>query len=236
MLGRAFGCDDGQTCVPQAVDIRGVDGAMSLAVGPYVACAVLKTGAVACWELRLPLKASAVPELSHAVGVAVQRDYGCAIVRSAGELGSVWCWGWDYYGGVGKNSIPFRVSQLPGNVTDTAMGWTHGCALVTAAPTAMSSVGAKTTTPSLAKATTMRKKNSAAEWIGTATKVPGLGRARALYAGADNTCAVTESRQVLCWGLNGVSQLPVDPDALQVVVEGLYTTVLLPAILTGVCV
>lgn len=202
------------TPVSQAVDVPGVSGAASLAAGLSTACAVLNTGTVSCWRYALPMAAAEVPNLGNVVRLAISdgQIFHCAIVRSVGELGSLWCWGRDYAGAVIDSSTPLRVSGLPGNVTDVALGGAHACALVdNSSDGSGGDVFCWGTNDygQLGQGYANETQGFAGPKFTVPMRVKGLSRTRALYRGNYHTCAVTTSRQVLCWGDNTFGQFAV---------------------------
>jgi alpha-tubulin suppressor-like RCC1 family protein len=230
-----------QGLIPQAIDIPGVNGAVSIALGTHGnACALLNTGTVARWYMP-DTAAVSVPGLSSVVRVAAAQQYQCAIVRSASEPDSLWCWGQDYYGAVSNSSAPWKVSGLPGNVTDVALGVSHACALVdTSGDDSGGAVfcwGANNFGQLGQGYSNVTTKDTERPVVfAMPVFVKGLGKVRALYGGVDNACAALASGQVLCWGYNAFQQLPVGDDK-QVFVERLtgVRVVPTPAPLLHVC-
>jgi alpha-tubulin suppressor-like RCC1 family protein len=226
----------------QVVPVVGVDGAISIGVASETACVVLSNRTAACWTFQSqgPLVAKAVPDLVNVVGVAVGFSFRCAIVRPALEPGSLWCWGGNRY--TVYSGWPMLVSGLPGNVTDVALGRDHACALVDSS--ADSSGGdvycwGANGFGQLGQGYYNVTRGGNPIGIFTPTRIEGLSRVRALYPGADNTCAVTAAQQVMCWGNNQWGVLTVDP-AKQVIAnisQRLQVPVVpSPAALLDVCV
>lgn len=237
--GWRVGVQANNTLSPQAVDVVGGDGAVSLAVGPYSACALFDNGTLSCWSPPLPLKAVQVPDVSNVVRVVVSTRTSCAILSSAGQPGSLWCWGANPYGVPSNSSAPLRVSGLPGNVVDVAVGLMHACALVdNSADRSGGDVfcwGANMY-GQLGQGNyhQSKEKGDIGPILNTPTRVNRLSGVRALYSSNYSTCAVTASQQVVCWGYNGYGWLAVDP-AEQVIGNEGIGVVPSPAILPGMC-
>lgn len=246
--GYGMGVLIGQTFVPQAVDVAGVDTAVSVAVGFTDACVVLRTGRVACWSFWVagqPLIAAEVPGLSNVVRVAASsslfKQCLCAIARREGEPSSLWCWGSGNYCMATESSSPRQVTGLPGNVVDVALGADHACALVDSSTDssggdvycwgdnyfAQLGQGYFNTTPC----------STPVSGVFTPILVRRLSRVRGLYSGTWHTCAATASQRVFCWGNNERGQLAVDP-ADQIKVDRRDSGNVLvpfPARMLGVC-
>lgn len=165
----------------------------------------------------------------------------CAIVRNAAGLGSLWCWGYDRASGVISNSVrPRRVSGLPGNVTDVALGKYHACALV---DNNANSTGGNVFCwgtnrfGQLGQGYCNDSKSGTEDLpvVTTPTRIQGLDRARALIAGVYDTCAVTASHKVFCWGFNRSGQLSVARGAIDPVCSSGGAVVPYPAAMVGVC-
>jgi alpha-tubulin suppressor-like RCC1 family protein len=241
--GFRLGVQTEQAFVPQAVGVPGTCGAVSISLGTYAACAVMNTGTVACWRTDgIPMIAAEVPGLNNVVKVAASgSSANCAIVHSAGETDSLWCWGKLGGGFISNSSTPRMVSGLPGNVTDIALGVLHACALVDNSNDRSGGdvyCWGANHYAQLGQGYYNATNTSYVRPPSTATpmRVKGLSRVRALYTGGSTTCAVTAFQQVLCWGDNGSGQLPVDPAAQVELARRGFFVVPSPAVLTGVCV
>jgi alpha-tubulin suppressor-like RCC1 family protein len=106
------------------VDVQGVSGATSIAVGGHKSCAVVGGGAVKCWG-----DFGDVQGLSGAVEIACGYYHCC--VRMGG--GNVKCWGGNSYGALGDgtntdNFTPVDVLNVSGAVHISA-GRDYTCAI-----------------------------------------------------------------------------------------------------------
>ena len=118
----------------------------------------------------------------------------CAIVGS----GAVKCWGANDNGQLGDNSIvqrltPVDVVGLGGGVAAVATGATHSCALTTAG-------GVKCWGDNSQRSARRRLDRRSGS---TPVDVSGLASGvKAIAAGDNHTCALTNAGGVKCWGQN----------------------------------
>lgn len=134
---------------------------------------------------------------SHA-RIAAGWAHSCAVTGSGG----VRCWGANTEGQLGDGTAAeqtgaVEVEGLSGPVAALSGSGNHTCALTTAGAVqcwgdnSRGQLGDGTTTASL-----------------QASTVPGLeSGVRTVSAGAGHTCALTDEREVQCWGANGSGQL-----------------------------
>lgn len=189
--------------------------ATQVAAGRLHACAVTSAGAVRCWGYTnygqlgngAPLAEVAVPvavEVSGLAGVtaiSTSFDHTCAVLQDGG----VKCWGLNDKGQLGNGStansnIPVDVSGLSSGVAAVAAGTAHTCALTTAGGV---------------KCWGWNDKGQLGNDSTTNSKVPvdvmGLSSGvEAIAAGHYQTCAVTASGGVKCWGGNVFGELGID--------------------------
>jgi len=187
------------------VDVTGVgSGMVAISVGGYRTCAVTATGGVKCWgykwhgqwEEGTPNFNSTpvdVPGLSSGVA-AVSNGYNhiCARMTSGG----VKCWGFNASGQLGDgttkegSSMPVDVVGLGSIAVAITTGTNHSCALTV-------SGGVKcwgdNTWGQVGDGTT-ENRSSPVEVLGLGSGVV------AISAGSGNTCALTDSGGVKCWG------------------------------------
>ncbi len=128
-----------------AVSVNGLSGVTSISAGLYHTCAIVSAGAVRCWgynssgqlgnnsttstNASAPVSVSGIA--SGATALAGGGYHTCAIVSGAER-----CWGYNFYGQLGDNSlsqslVPITVSGLASGVTATTAGVYHSCAQVT---------------------------------------------------------------------------------------------------------
>jgi alpha-tubulin suppressor-like RCC1 family protein len=188
-------------------------GVAAIAAGAYSTCALTTAGAVLCWgdnvfgelgnnSTTSSLVPVAVPGLSSGVAaIAAGHGYACALTTA----GAVQCWGYNFYGQLGNNSVtnsnvPVAVSGLASGVVALTAGSDHACALTTGG------------------AVLCWGNNSNGQTGGT-TLVPtalvpaaaaGLSSGVAAIAGGYlHTCAETTAGSFLCWGWNGNGELGI---------------------------
>jgi alpha-tubulin suppressor-like RCC1 family protein len=218
-------------CDMTPVDVNGLmSGVARISAGNDETCAVTTAGAVKCWgyngsEGRLGTGTNQGPEVcyysssqcstipvsvaglgSGAAAVAVGGDVVCALTTGGG----VKCWGANGWGQLGNASTgtpsatPVSVSGLASGVTAVAVGAQHACVLTTGG-------GVKcwgNNNFGQLGATTSAICGAGALCSTTPIDVTGLGSGViAISAGGDNTCALTASGAVKCWGRNDEGQL-----------------------------
>jgi alpha-tubulin suppressor-like RCC1 family protein len=196
--------------------VRGVRGAVQGIA--FLLCAVALVSSTLAWS---------APASSHAAtpvdALASGADTMCALTSTSGAE----CWGWNYYGqlGVGTDTgpqicgwgdeypigcaiAPVAVRGLGSGVSAIAGGYAHACALTTEGAVKCWGYNAA---GQLGDGTA-----SGPQRCGqvptpcSMTPVPVSGPAsgvRAIAAGWDHTCAVTDAGGVECWGDNGEGQL-----------------------------
>jgi alpha-tubulin suppressor-like RCC1 family protein len=106
------------------------------------------------------------------------------------------------------------VTGLPGDAVDVQLGWDHACVLVNAGASIGGAVycwGANYA-GQLGQGYTQGYNTGRPEgYQGSSTPllVEGLDHVTALYAGDENTCALTAAERVMCWGGNRYGMLGV---------------------------
>lgn len=198
------------TAVPA---VPGTFDTSSVTAGTEHTCAASTAGEVWCWgeggRLQLGNNTNSTvdqstPQRTDALGdtavhVAAGAEFSCA--RLAG--GSVWCWGDNQSGQLGRGSTSPSSSSAPtavagtGNVSVLSAGGRHACTVT--APGAVRCWGA-----------------NASGQVGDASFVDAyspkdvtgvIGTAVDVAAGGTHTCAVTQTGAVQCWGDNTYGQL-----------------------------
>jgi alpha-tubulin suppressor-like RCC1 family protein len=220
-------------------------GVTSLAAGWSHTCALRSSGGLECWgtnskgqlgnasflESRSP---SAVYGLQEGVqAVAAGHRHTCALM----ETGAVKCWGENVSGAVGDGSSlnrnePVDVTGLTGGVVALEAGAGHTCALLESG-----AVRCWGWNPNgqLGNGTEVDSR--------LPVEVTGLpGKAEAIVAGDQHTCALIAGGSIVCWGANASGQLgngsrvhsnfPVavnslSAEAVQVTAGGAHTCALL---------
>ncbi len=158
---------------------------------------VVAVGLVAGGFTVVPWWLDELCDPSHA-RVAAGCAHSCAVTASGGVM----CWGTNVEGQLSDGTATERtgaiaVEGLSGPVAAISGSGNHTCALTTAGAVqcwgdnSRGQLGNGTTTAGF-----------------QAETVPGLeSGVRTISAGASHTCALTDSREVQCWGANGSGQL-----------------------------
>jgi alpha-tubulin suppressor-like RCC1 family protein len=184
---------------PTPTPVQGVSGAVAVAAGADLTCALLKGSAVSCWGLspgdgatgqsNTPVIVNGLP--SPAEQVVVGGDHACALLSDA----SVVCWGNNLYGqlglskGVTSAPLPTVVPDLPPAKGISACDM-HTCALLADGT-----------------ARCWGKGSGYPQDAFTPVPVPGLTAAVALASGRSHDCALLANGRVVCWGYNALGQL-----------------------------
>jgi len=189
------------------VRVEGLASAQQIVAGSTFSCARMANGTVRCFGNNdggqlgdgttttrdAPVRAR---ELTNVVDLAAGAYHGCAVLKD----GSVKCWGQNSDGQLGdgtttNRSISVKV-ELP-SATSVVAGFTHSCALLGDGSVRCWGAGNR---GQLGTGTLDRSAKPVA--------VVGLtGRAVALSAGEDHTCARMEGGALQCWGRNFDGQL-----------------------------
>ena len=193
------------------VDVEGLtNGVASITAGGRFTCAVTTAGAAKCWGYNdngelgdgtttnryTPVDVSGLD--SGVAAIAAGLSHTCALMKD----GSAKCWGDNVSGDLGDGSgaeqhTPVSVSGILSGGVAIVSGYGHNCVL-------MNSGGLKcwgwNLMGQLGDGTTTDRP--------TPVEVNGLaGKATAIAAGGDHTCAVIEDGSLQCWGLDTNGQL-----------------------------
>ncbi|MEM7128643.1 MAG: Ig-like domain-containing protein [Chloroflexota bacterium] len=190
------------------VDVNGLtSGVIAITVGGGHACALTTGGGVKCWgynrygglgdgstvDSLIPVDVSGLSTGVSSISAGGART--CALLNS----GSVKCWGYNRYGGIGDGSTidkltPVDVLGINEDVTAIAVGGSHVCALTTAGGVKCwgynyyGQLGDDT-------------------WTTRATPVDVTGLSSgmiAITAGGNHTCALSQYNGIVkCWGGTG---------------------------------
>lgn len=195
------------------VSVTGLtSGVASISAGLAQTCALTTAGGVKCWGWNAfgqlgnsSTASSAIPvnvtglESGGALSVSASKYYyhACAVTTA----GAAKCWGYNTYGQLGTGNTgnaysPATVSGLTSGVSALALGYGHGCALLSDGSVkcwgynTYGQVGDSTNTARY-----------------TPVAVVGLSNVLAITAGTMHSCAATMDGGVKCWGHNSSGQL-----------------------------
>lgn len=188
------------------IDVMGLStGQVAVSAGSYHTCVVTSTAGVKCWGPNwygqlgdgttnnhlTPVDVYGLT--SGAVAVVLGTYHTCSLTDSGGVL----CWGANWLGQLGNGSTtrqltPISVNGLSQGVSAITAGTNHTCALTTGGAVKCWGANSK---GQLGDGTTLDRS--------TPVDVSGLSSGVvAITAGSDNTCALTQSGNVKCWGSN----------------------------------
>lgn len=187
--------------------VRATEGILEVCVGSQFACGRTHDGHVRCWgendvgqlgdglESEVAESATEVRGLEHVLHLGCGYDHACALRDDH----TVWCWGDNTYGALGRDPdalalsrTPLRVEEIT-NAASIAVGSSVSCALFDEGPPRcwgdgdMGRLGDGTTRSSF-----------------TPVEATAIGPVRELAFGESHACAVRgdeASREVVCWGL-----------------------------------
>lgn len=193
------------------MDVSGLaSGVSAISAGNDHTCALTTNGGVKCWGDNFygrlgdntttdRLIPTDVPGLTSGVSaVSTGMTHTCAVTTGGG----VKCWGGNYAGQVGDNTVvhrqvPVGVWGLGSGVLSVRTGDHHTCALTTGG--AVWCWG--------------RTLQNNGTWVNRRmpVQVQGLGSGvQAISAGGTHTCALTTGRAVKCWGTGASGELGDD--------------------------
>ncbi len=198
------------------VVVTGLSGVIQTAAGGDHSCALVLSGIVKCWGSNsfgqlgngatLPGVDSLVPVvvtgLSGVIQIAAGKNRSCGLVTG----GTVKCWGYNFYGGLGNglsgaltdSSVPVVVTGLSG-VTQIVAGGDHSCGLVAGG------------TVKCWGSNSFGQLGNGATLPGVDSSVPvvvtDLSGVIQISAGGDHSCGLLLGGTVKCWGSNSFGQL-----------------------------
>ena len=195
----------------EPVSVSGLSsGATQLAIGQHHVCALTDQGTVKCWgyngsgqlgnggggESYSPVDASLLTV--KVKQIVAGHQHTCALTVAGG----VKCWGWNGYGQLGdgtttNQSTPVDVIGLASGVTQ--ISGSHG-------------VTCAVTTTNNAKCWGRNDQGQLGDGTYTYSSVPVLvqslaGQVKSIVSGTLNTCAITLTNTVKCWGYNGWGEI-----------------------------
>jgi alpha-tubulin suppressor-like RCC1 family protein len=187
------------------LDVQGLSsGVASVSLGNSHSCAVLTTGAVACWGLNTNGQLGDTTTTARTTPVLVATLTGGARSISAGGEhtcairtdGALQCWGRNTYGQLGDGTVinrtaPTSVAGLSTTVANVQAGIAHTCILDTAG-TAW--CWGSNSNGKLGNGLVATQQLSP-------TQVQGLTGVAQIVPGDDHTCALLSTGAVKCWGL-----------------------------------
>ena len=196
----------------RAIEVSGLDNALSVSSTYYHSCALTDNGEVACWgnnadgqlgnNTRGNVSASfvTVEGISSAVEVEVGNYHSCALLVD----GTVKCWGNNFQGQLGNGtntsaSMPVSVQGLK-NVVGISVGGNHSCALLTNG--SVSCWGEYTFWQSGALQFTFGDSLVPAQ-------MPLVNSVRSISSGEAASCAILDNGSIRCWGQNYTSTAAV---------------------------
>ena len=197
----------------------GLDDVTHVALHAARGCAVLRDGAVSCWE------GDGEPERVTGTGqaraVAVGARHACALAAE----GEVRCWGENRRGQIGDGTTedrgePVTVPGLAG-VTQIAAGDAHTCALLGDGRVRCWGGHARVEDVAREPRTPEEIAELMPQPVVAPRAVPSVEGVERIAAGPAGTCAVTSEQRVLCWpgylgGRSGASALAWPEDAVHV--------------------
>jgi alpha-tubulin suppressor-like RCC1 family protein len=186
-------------------------GVSSVALGGYHTCAVKTDGSLWCWGYNYfgqlgdgtsgggTNKNTPVPITSGVSSVALGWHHTCAVKTD----GSLWCWGYNYFGQLGDGHVHYPYSNTPvqimsSGVSSVALGWHHTCAVKTDGSlwcwgaNWSGQLGDETDGSGADKNTPVQIMSSGVSSVAL---------------GGSHTCAVKQDGSLWCWGANWSGQL-----------------------------
>ena len=207
------------------VDVTGLSNVTAIALGENHTCALLgtSTNGVQCWGSNgygkigkkggsqstepVPVTGDSDVGLVGMIAIATGTSHTCAVLNT----GEVQCWGYNYRGQCGHQykstedtRIPVTVAGLSG-VIAIAAGESHTCALL---DTGEVQCWGDNYVGQLGNGDSAEvRKNGQTRVYFTPVTVTGLSGVTAITAGGSHTCALLDTGEVRCWGINSSGRL-----------------------------
>jgi len=205
------------TTAPQAglmgpQDVPGLSSGITAVANTYLhACAITEQGLLKCWGLNnfgqlgdgtmvqrySPVDVTGLTDTVKAVSVG--GFYTCVLT----SVGGVQCWGDNQWGQLGngtttQRSVPSDVTGLTSGVAAIASGDYHACALMVGSGV---KCWGRNDDAQLGTGVTSRQENAPVDVAGLPGDLTGISATGA------NTCVLTSSGGIKCWGWNGRGEL-----------------------------
>jgi len=232
-LGNGKTDEENETTAGAPGPVKGLTDAVSISAGEGHACAIRKSGAIACWgsndfgalgigKAQRPSAPVAVSGITDAVLIAAGDYETCAVRRS----GATWCWG---------NNVRYQPAEVVGleDAISVSAGAAHSCAIGTKTglscwgdnATMRGTEAAESTRPlpqpglgdavhvNLSQTSSriydycaVRKGGEVVCREGGTTVKPGVLDAVSVGVGQGHACAARKTGAVACWGRNDAGQ------------------------------
>jgi len=198
---------------PVAVTMPGGVTFKAITAGEQHSCGLATTGAAYCWGFNTNGRVGDGTTTDRLTPVAVTMPGGVTFTSLGGggyhtcglaTTGAAYCWGYNFYGGVGDNTatdrwVPTAVT-MPGGITFSSLegGNIHSCALATTGAAycwganLYGRVGDGTTTD---------------RFVPTAVSMPGGVTFSSIAGGGYHSCGLATTGAAYCWGYNGHGQV-----------------------------
>jgi len=188
---------------PAPVRVSGIENAISVAVSATSSCAILNGGSVQCWganesgqlgdggvatQSSVPVS---IPGITNAVELALGYFATCARVSA----GSVYCWGGNQHGALGRGAGPTEYHSTPALVTgistavSVAISYQHACAALSDGSVRCWGEGESG-----------KLGNNSAADSAVPVNTLQITTANAVTAGMHHSCALLKNGSMTCWG------------------------------------
>ena len=196
------------------VNVTGLaSGVASIAMGQYHTCSLSTAGAVQCWGLNDYGQLGDGTQTDHLTPAPVTGLGSGVVALAAGDkhtcalttAGAVKCWGWNRDGQIAAGNLawtttPITPTSLSGGVARITAGASHTCVVTTAGGAKCMGANARGQLGD----TTETDRNVPVDVIDMYSGIV------AIDAGADHTCALSNTGTLRCWGANDYDQVGFD--------------------------